>query len=317
MEESARRAALSDLYSQPGHLLWRSAARVGAEIARLLPGRADLHAYAALLALAQDEPLSQQSLANMCGVSGTTMTSVAESLQRDGLVERIRNPADRRSYALTRTTAGRAAVRRWEPDVRGLEDRLTAPLTDAEVLRLREHLSSVVGDQLDERTPQALLDSTGFLISRGHAVMHRELLTALEPLGIEPRHFGTHARAAGRRPRHPGTARRPARRQPRVRRTDRGPPRRTLGLVERQRDPDDRRAYRLHLLPPSAQVLAEASAGRGHAQRRAVRRPADPGPRSTWCGCCRSSSRRPSTTDGVRFRPSAAHTLNFPRFRRL
>ena len=121
MEESARQAALSDLYSQPGHLLWRSAARVDAEIALLLPGRADLHAYAALLALAQDEPLSQQSLANMCGVSGTTMTSVAESLQRDGLVERIRNPADRRSYALTRTTAGRAAVRRWEPDVRGLE----------------------------------------------------------------------------------------------------------------------------------------------------------------------------------------------------
>ena len=33
-----------------------------------------------------------------------------------------------------------------------------------------------------------------------------------------------------------------------------------LGLVERQRDPDDRRAYRLHLLPPSAAVLAEASA---------------------------------------------------------
>ena len=41
MEESARQAALSDLYSQPGHLLWRSAARVDAEIARLLPGRAD------------------------------------------------------------------------------------------------------------------------------------------------------------------------------------------------------------------------------------------------------------------------------------
>ena len=30
---------------------------------------------------------------------------------RDGLVERIRNPADRRSYALTRTAAGRAAAR--------------------------------------------------------------------------------------------------------------------------------------------------------------------------------------------------------------
>ena len=259
MEESARQAALSDLYSLPGHLLWRSAARVDAEIARLLPGRADLHAYAALLALAQEEPLSQQSLANMCGVSGTTMTSVGESLQRDGLVERIRNPADRRSYALTRTTAGRAAVRRWEPDVRGLEDRLTTPLTDAEVLRLRKHLCSVVGDQLDERTPQALLDSTGFLISRGHAVMHRELLTALEPLRIEPRHFGTMRalRAAG-----------PVTQGQLGALLDVSPASvvqivdhlQDLGLVERQRDPDDRRAYRLHLLPPSAAVLTEASA---------------------------------------------------------
>ena len=58
----------------------------------------------------------------MSGVSGTTMTSVAETLQADGLVERIRNPADRRSYALTRTPAGRAAVRRWALDVRRLED---------------------------------------------------------------------------------------------------------------------------------------------------------------------------------------------------
>ena len=69
-------------------------------------------------ALGVEEPQSQQSLARMCGVSGTTMTSVAEALQTDGLVERVRNPADRRSYSLTRTTAGRAAVRRWAPHVR-------------------------------------------------------------------------------------------------------------------------------------------------------------------------------------------------------
>ncbi|QWZ07541.1 MarR family transcriptional regulator [Nocardioides panacis] len=259
MEESARRAALSDLYSLPGHLLWRSSARVGAEIALLLPGRADLHAYAALQALAQDEPLSQQRLANMCGVSGTTMTSVAEALQRDGLAERLRNPDDRRSYALTRTTAGRAAVRRWEPDVRGLEARLTAPLTDTEVLRLRRHLSSLVGDQLDERTPQALLDSTGFLITRSHAVIHRELLTALEPLGIEPRHFGTMRalRAAGQVTQGQLGALLDVSPASVVQIVDHLE---DLGLVERQRDPADRRAYRLHLLPPSAAVLAEASA---------------------------------------------------------
>lgn len=258
MREAARRAALADLYTLPGHLLWRAQARVAAEVGRLLPGRIDLHAYAALLALAQVEPQSQQSLAGMCGVSGTTMTSVAESLERDGLAERIRNPADRRSYALTRTPAGRDAVRRWEPDVRALEARLTAPLSADEVERLRRHLLTLVGDQLDERTPPALLDSIGFVITRTHQRMHRAFLTALEPLGIEPRHFGTlrALRAAG-----PVTQGQlgelldvsPASVVQIVDHLER------RGLVERRRDTEDRRAYRLHLLPAADAVLVEAS----------------------------------------------------------
>lgn len=249
---------MADLYSLPGHLIWRAQARVASEVSRLLPGRTNLHSYAALIALAQEEPQSQQSLANMCGVSGTTMTSVAESLQRDTLVERIRNPEDRRSYSLTRTTAGRAAVRRWEPDVRALEDRLTAPLSADEVGRLRKHLLTLVGDQLDERTPQALLDSIGFVINRTHQRMHREFLTALEPLGIEPRHFGTlrALRAAG-----PVTQGQlgalldvsPASVVQIVDHLER------QGLVQRQRDTEDRRAYRLHLRPPAEAVLDEAS----------------------------------------------------------
>jgi DNA-binding MarR family transcriptional regulator len=35
--------------------------------------------------------------------------------------QRVRNPDDRRSYSLTRTTAGRDPVRRWAPHVDGLE----------------------------------------------------------------------------------------------------------------------------------------------------------------------------------------------------
>jgi DNA-binding MarR family transcriptional regulator len=258
MKEAARRAALSDLYTLPGHLLWRAQARVAAEVAQLLPGRIDMHAYAALLALAQVEPQSQQSLAGMCGVSGTTMTSVAESLQRDGLVERVRNPVDRRSYALTRTPAGRDAVRRWEPDVRALEARLTASLSTDEVDRLRGHLLTLVGDQLDERTPPALLDSIGFVISRTQQRMHREFLAALEPLGIEPRHFGTlrALRAAG--PVTQGQLSElldvsPASIVQIVDHLER------RGLVERRRDTLDRRAYRLHLLPAADAVLDEAS----------------------------------------------------------
>src|SRR4029077_19007145 len=133
MDATARRAVTEELYSLPGHLLWRASARITTEVANTLPDGVDIHAYAALLGLADEEPQSQQGLARMVDVSGTTMTTVAETLLRDDLVERGRNPADRRSYALTPTPAGRAAVRRWRPHVRRLESQLTVAFTTEDV----------------------------------------------------------------------------------------------------------------------------------------------------------------------------------------
>jgi DNA-binding MarR family transcriptional regulator len=139
MEDPATRAAQAALHDLPGHLLWRARARVASTVAALLPGTTDLNAYAALLALADEEPQSQQGLARLCGVSGTTMTAVAETLQAEGLVERIRNPADRRSYALTRTPEGAEAARRWRRHAEDLEESLTPYFSLAEREELRRH----------------------------------------------------------------------------------------------------------------------------------------------------------------------------------
>jgi DNA-binding MarR family transcriptional regulator len=257
MDETTRRAAQSDLYDLPGHLLWRAAARVTVELDRILPGALDIHAYAALLALADEEPQSQRSLATLTGVSGTTLTAVAQTLQRDGLVERVRNPEDRRSYSLTRTPAGRSAVRRWAPHVARLEQRLTAMLTVADAVRLRELLTRIISDQLDERTPEALRVNTGFLISRAHQQAHREFAAALAPLGIEPRHVGTlralgiagpatQGEVAGLLDVSPATV---------VQIADHLERR---GLVSRQRDLSDRRVQRLHLTDEAVHVVEEA-----------------------------------------------------------
>jgi DNA-binding MarR family transcriptional regulator len=258
MDDAARRAALSDLYALPGHLLWRAAARVSVELDRILPGSMDIHAYAVLVALADDEPQSQRSLAMVTGVSGTTLTSVAQTLQRDALIERVRNPADRRSYSLTRTAAGRDAVRRWAPHVDRLEERLTAAFAPGEAAQLRDLLVRVIGEQLDGRTPQALLDSTAFLITRAQQYAHREFLAALQPLGIEPRHFGTMRalRIVG-----------PATRGQLGELLDVSPATvvqivdhlEDQGLVTRERDPADRRVYRLHLTADAERVVEEAA----------------------------------------------------------
>ena len=94
------RELLAGLENQPGYLLWRAAARVSANLARVLPEGVDLNAYAALLTLAGGTIRSQQSVADTVDVSRTTMAKVAAALAEQGLVERVRNPADRRSLAV-------------------------------------------------------------------------------------------------------------------------------------------------------------------------------------------------------------------------
>jgi DNA-binding MarR family transcriptional regulator len=191
LEEAAdSRELLPGLGDAPGHLMWRAAARVSVELDRVLPPGVDIHAYAALLALAGGATRSQQALADTIAVSRTTMVKVAAALAEQGLVERVRKPGDRRSYALTRTPEGAAAARRWRRHAEDLEDALTKGFTLEERESLRRMLVRILEGELAPDTPEPLLDSLGFLITRAHQRMHREFSAVLEPLGIVPAHFG-------------------------------------------------------------------------------------------------------------------------------
>ncbi len=142
----------------------------------MLPPGVDIHAYAALLALAGGAARSQQSLADTIDVSRTTMVKVAAALAEQGLVERVRNPDDRRSYALTRTPEGAAAARRWRRHAEDLEEALTPGFSLAEREELRRLLLGILEGELAPDTPEPLLESLGFLITRAHLRMHRALL---------------------------------------------------------------------------------------------------------------------------------------------
>ena len=259
MDETARRAATADLYALPGHLLWRAAARVSRRIDRALPGSVDVHSYATLVALADQEPQSQAGLAQLTGVSRTTLSSVASTLLTEDLVERVRNPEDRRSYSLTRTPAGRSAVRRWGPPLARLEKQLTAPLSPADAERLRGLLHRVAAEDLDERTPHQLLASTGFLLTKAHQHTHREFAASLAPLAIEPRDFGTLRALRSVGPMTQGELAALLDVSPAtvVHLVDHLGKR---GLVSRERDEADRRAYRLHLSPAAERVVEAGSA---------------------------------------------------------
>lgn len=257
-EASESRVLLPELAVLPGHLFWRAHARVGSALAEVLPPGVDIHAYAVLLALAGGVTRSQQSLSQTVSVSRTTMVRVAADLAAQGLVKRVRNLEDRRSYALTRTPEGAAAARRWRRHAEDLEDSITAGFTLEEREELRRILVRVAEVDLAPDVPEPLRESIGFLITRIHTRMHREYMTALEPLRIEPRHYGALTALQAMGPvsqaelaRHLGVS--GASMVQIVDDLER------RGLLERRRLVTDRRTQVLHLRAEAPDVLVEAA----------------------------------------------------------
>jgi DNA-binding MarR family transcriptional regulator len=249
------RELLPALAALPGHVVWRAHARVALALARELPDGVDIHAYAALVALAaSDEPRSQQELADQVSISRTTMARVAADLVARGMVERVRNPADRRSYALTRTAAGAEAAAAWRRHVDAVQERLLTSYDDDERAALLGLLRRVVEAEIAPDTPPALLASVGFLVSKAHATLHRTFLAHLEPQGLEPRLFGALTALASTGPvAQAELARRMGVSGARVVQIVDALEER--GLVARRRDPDDRRTQLLHVQPGGAGVL--------------------------------------------------------------
>lgn len=255
------RELLPALAELPGHLVWRAHARVALALAQELPRGVDIHAYAVLLALdshGDAGPRSQQELADTVSTSRTTMARVAADLVTRAMVERVRNPADRRSYALTRTPAGAAAAVDWKRHADALQDRLTAAYSDEEREDLLDLLLRVVDSEIAPDAPAVLRRSIGFLISRIHAVMHRDFLAMLEPLGLEPRLFGALTAISSTGPiAQAELARLLGVSGARI--VQIADTLEERGLVERRRDPADRRTQLLHLLPDTPAVLALAA----------------------------------------------------------
>ncbi len=85
-----------------------------------------------LVRLAQNDGRSQQAIAELMGVNATRMVFLTDELEQLGLVERRRNPADRRSHALYLTEAGTAMLARVREVTAAHEADITAGLSAAE-----------------------------------------------------------------------------------------------------------------------------------------------------------------------------------------
>lgn len=101
-----------------------------------------------LLALKQQRWRTQQDLAAAVGIEGPTLTHHLYGLEKAGLIDRVRDPDDRRAVRVELTNAGDKLFQRLAKAALGFDQRLRAGLSDEELdsfrrvlARLRENVA--------------------------------------------------------------------------------------------------------------------------------------------------------------------------------
>ncbi|MTE17057.1 MarR family winged helix-turn-helix transcriptional regulator [Nocardia aurantiaca] len=105
-------------------------------------------AQAGLLRLLIAQPgRSQRELADELGMPPSRFVQFADKLEERGLIERKRNPDDRRQHALHLTPKGRATLGELAAVAREAEETLCRSLTSEEHQQLSELLVRIAADQ--------------------------------------------------------------------------------------------------------------------------------------------------------------------------
>jgi DNA-binding MarR family transcriptional regulator len=107
---------------------------------------------------------TQQELGDFLFVNRTVMVGVVDELEAAGLVERRRNPADRRAYAIELTATGRVAVTEGAPALEAADEELLRALSKPERARLAELLRKVLVAE-GGAVPDVLAGRIGYLLA--------------------------------------------------------------------------------------------------------------------------------------------------------
>jgi DNA-binding MarR family transcriptional regulator len=92
--------------------------------------------WGALNVLDKEGAIAQHALCKCMGMDPSSMVSTIDELEAKGLVERRRNPRDRRAHALHITEQGRTVLSDGRLVARRAQDELLAPLDHTERQRL-------------------------------------------------------------------------------------------------------------------------------------------------------------------------------------
>lgn len=239
-----------------GYLLRRAYAKASVNAQACIGEETHVREVAILAILDERGPLSQRQLCDLTRINRTIMVKLVDHLESRGWVVRERNPEDRRSYALRLTAAGTQALKGLRRDLGAGERLFTDALTSDERDRLRQLLLILLGEDgwLDI---DALATHVGFLVASAHRLVRGWAEEALEPLGLDPRDFGVLSTIARDQPctqnhlAHSLGVSPPAA-LTFVEELER------VGLVQRERNTEDRRFYDLRLTEAGQSRLVQA-----------------------------------------------------------
>jgi DNA-binding MarR family transcriptional regulator len=133
------------LWALPSWLVSRVALNAGRLVTAQL-GTAGVRRkhFSVMVALEDSGPTSQADLGRRLALDRSDLHAIVADLERDGLVDRERDPDDGRRNRVRLTTKGRAQLRRLDAKVERAQDELLAPLTKAERAELTRLLTRVV-----------------------------------------------------------------------------------------------------------------------------------------------------------------------------
>lgn len=180
--EESEPAAVTPASGYVGELLRRAFVRFTSEAMQDGPQSRD---FVVLDVLADQNARSQKELAERLGINRTIMVRLIDRLESAGYVTRNRNPANRRSYVLSLTEAGRAELAGMRQAVSDRDARLTATLTSRERRRFNELLS-----RLQPEPDKPAIQSTEYLVAQAHYRQRRLFDALMNDIGLRVRHFG-------------------------------------------------------------------------------------------------------------------------------
>lgn len=127
------------------HLLHRAGQCAGDVFqAEMVAGDLTPRQFAVLVAVSQDEGLSQTSLVRKTGIDRSTLADIVRRMLRKGLLQRQRTKDDARAYSVKLTDDGWKALQQAQPTVEVVDSRVLSVLPEPDRDRFIADLTKIV-----------------------------------------------------------------------------------------------------------------------------------------------------------------------------